>query len=172
MCRLTRGVFLRARKNVVLDSDPGATLGMGTKRSLTRKELLEAALNGSIEGLMDWKPVKRGVVFYIPAGTVHAIGAGVSLIEIQQKADVTYRVYDYARPHEIHLEDGVCVATAAPYSDPLQQRLDFGIDQLLVDGPLFRLRLTGNAGDMMPGSGPAIIVPIEATSRSRRAMAR
>lgn len=146
---------------LVLDAEPGATLGIGTLRPLGGADLRAAALNGEIEALMDWKPVQRGDFFYIPAGTVHAIGAGVSLIEIQQNADITYRLYDYGRPRELHLDDGVAVSKAAPYSHPLARRVDFAADQMLVDGPLFRVRLTGDPADSLPGSGPLIVVPVE-----------
>lgn len=146
---------------LVLDAEPGATLGIGTLQPLDAQQLRAAALDGSIEALMDWKPVQRGDFFYIPAGTVHAIGAGVSLIEIQQNADITYRLYDYGRPRELHLDDGVAVSRAAPYRHPLQQRVDFSVDQLLVDGPLFQVRLTGDVRESLPGSGPLIVVPVE-----------
>jgi mannose-6-phosphate isomerase len=75
----------------ILDAEPGATLGIGLKRPLNAEELRAAALDGSIEALMDWKPVKPGDFFFIPAGTVHAIGAGITLVEAQQNVDVTYR---------------------------------------------------------------------------------
>lgn len=146
---------------LVLDAEPGATLGIGTRRALTGEELRIASRDGSIEAMMDWKPVQRGDFFYIPAGTVHAIGAGVSLIEIQQNADITYRLFDYGRPRTLHLEEGVAVSKARPYSHRLQKRVDFSADQVLVDGPLFHVRLTGDARDTLPGSGPLIVVPIE-----------
>ncbi len=146
---------------LVLDADTDATLGIGTLRELSPDELRAAALDGSIEGLIDWKPVQRGDFFYIPAGTVHAIGAGVSLIEIQQNADITYRLYDYGRPRELHLDDGVAVSKAAPYYHPLQRKVDFAVDQTLVDGPLFAVRLTGNSKESLPGKGPLIVAPIE-----------
>lgn len=146
---------------LVLDAEPGATLGIGTLRPLSGDELRAASLNGEIEALMDWKPVSRGDFFYIPAGTVHAIGAGVSLIEIQQNADITYRLYDYGRPRELHLDDGVAVSKAAPYAHPSQKRIDFGVDQTLVDGPLFHVELRGVQGDPLPGNGPLIVVPVQ-----------
>lgn len=145
---------------LVLAAKPGATLGIGTTRALSAQELRAASQNGEIEALMDWKPVKHGDFFYIPAGTVHAIGAGVSLIEIQQNADITYRLYDYGRPRELHLDDGVAVSDARPYDDPLQKHVDFGVDQTLVDGPLFRLELRGGQGDTIAGTGPLIVTPV------------
>lgn len=102
----------------ILDAEPGATLGIGTVEPLSADALRAAALDGSIEALMDWKYVSAGDFFYIPAGTVHAIGPGLTLVEIQQNNDVTYRLYDYGRPRELHLEDGVAVSRAEPYTSP------------------------------------------------------
>lgn len=145
---------------LVLDAEPGATLGIGTKRNLDADTLRDAALSGEIEALMDWKPVKRGDFFYIPAGTVHAIGAGVSLIEVQQNADITYRLYDYGRPRELHLDDGVAVSRAAPYPPALHRQVDFATDQMLVNGPLFSLLLTGDATARLDGKGPLMVMPV------------
>lgn len=102
----------------VLDAAPDARLGIGMCQDLTSEELRAAALDGSIETLMEWKPVKSGSFYYIPAGTVHAIGGGVTLVEIQQNNDVTYRLYDYGRPRELHLDQGVAVSAAEPYGLP------------------------------------------------------
>jgi mannose-6-phosphate isomerase len=101
----------------VVDAEPDARIGIGTLRPLDAEELRAASLSGDIESLMDWKAVVPGSFFYIPAGTVHAIGAGVTLVEVQQYADITYRLYDYGRPRELHLDDGVAVSAATPYTD-------------------------------------------------------
>lgn len=100
---------------LVLAAEPGGTVGLGTVRPLDAEELRAAALDGSIEALLDWKPVKAGDFFYSPAGTVHAIGAGVTIIEVQQNVDLTYRLYDYGRPRELHLDDAVAVSEARPF---------------------------------------------------------
>jgi mannose-6-phosphate isomerase len=121
----------------IVDAQPGATLGIGTVRSLEKDELRAASLSGEIEGLMDWKPVRPGDYFYIPAGTVHAIGAGVTLVEVQQYADITYRIYDYGRPRDLHLDDGVAVANAVPYADARSGQAVGNAK--LVDGPHFQL---------------------------------
>src|SRR3954452_10336193 len=76
------------------------------------------------------------------SGTIHAIGAGISLLEFQQNADVTYRLYDYGRPRELHLDDGVEVASAQPFDDRLTQHLSGSERRTLVDGPHFTLVLT------------------------------
>ena len=102
----------------ILDAEPDARLGIGLTRELTPEALRAAALDGSIEALMDWKPVRAGSFYYIPAGTVHAIGGGVTLVEVQQNNDVTYRLYDYGRPRALHLEEAIAVSATAPYDLP------------------------------------------------------
>lgn len=149
----------------IVDAQPGAVLGMGTKQPLNADELRAASISGEIEQLMDWKPVKPGDYFYIPAGTVHAIGAGITLVEVQQYADITYRLYDYGRldkgkPRELHLDDGVAVSAATPYSDKRT-----GIAQgnmQLVDGPHFRLWhiSDGELPDNLIEGTPYWVVPI------------
>ena len=99
----------------ILDAEPDAVLGIGVKEPLSAEALRAAALDGSIEQLMDWKPVAKGSFYYIPAGTIHAIGGGLTLVEVQLNNDVTYRLYDYGRPRELHMDDGVAVAKAVPY---------------------------------------------------------
>ena len=124
---------------LILDGEPGATIGLGTRFPLSAQELRDAALDGSIEHLLEWRPVRAGDFYFVPAGTVHAIGAGVSLLEFQQNADVTYRLYDYGRPRELHLGDGVAVACAEPYPEALAQHLGDEDECTLVDGPHFSL---------------------------------
>ncbi len=149
----------------IVDAEPGAVLGMGTKHPLTPAELRAASLSGEIEALMDWKPVKAGDWFYIPAGTVHAIGAGITLVEVQQYADITYRLYDYGRldkgkARELHLDDGVAVSKAAPYADP---RCGFaGGSAQLIDGPYFGLwLLDGHDGGVpIPQAKRRWIIPL------------
>ena len=103
---------------LVLAAEPGAVIGIGLREAVAPDRLRAAALDGSIEDLVQWLPVSAGDFFYSPAGTVHAIGAGVSLIEVQQNVDVTYRLYDYGRGRDLHLEDGIAVAEPVPYVPP------------------------------------------------------
>jgi mannose-6-phosphate isomerase len=124
---------------VVVSAEPDARLGIGTKRPLNADELRAASISGEIEALMDWKPVQAGDYYYIPAGTVHAIGGGITLVEVQQYADITYRLYDYGRPRELHLDDGVAVSVAKPYDDLRSGRIGQGDLQNLCDGPHFTL---------------------------------
>ena len=143
----------------IVDAEPGAVLGMGTKQPLNDDQLRAASLSGEIEQLMDWKPVEAGDYFYIPAGTVHAIGAGITLVEVQQFADITYRLYDYGRPRELHLDDGVAVSDARPYAEQRSGNGKRGGQ--LVDGPHFRLWLLSDSDDgfTVPDSAQAWVVP-------------
>jgi mannose-6-phosphate isomerase len=99
----------------ILDAKPDAVLGLGLKKPVSVTKLKTAAILQEIEPLIDWKPVKKGDFFYVPAGTIHAIGAGISLVEIQQNVDITYRIYDYGRPRELHLDDAMAIAKLTPY---------------------------------------------------------
>ena len=123
----------------ILDAEPGASLALGFVREVSRNEIRASATDRSIVDLLDWKPVAPGDFFYVPAGTVHAIGAGISLLEFQQSSDVTYRLYDYGRPRELHLADGAAVARTSPYADPRSRKVDPSESAMLVDGPKFSL---------------------------------
>jgi mannose-6-phosphate isomerase len=144
----------------IVDAEPGAVLGIGTNRPLDSDELRAASLSGEIEQLMDWKPVKAGDYFYIPAGTVHAIGAGITLVEVQQYADITYRLYDYGRPRELHLDDGVAVSKAVPFADPRSGRAVS--NQQLVNGPHFRLWMVADAAGLatVPADAMRWVIPL------------
>lgn len=110
---------IRSGKNecwYILNADRGTKLGLGLQSIVSKDDLRSAAIDGSIESLLDWRPVEAGDFFYVPAGTIHAIGAGIALLEIQQNSDVTYRLYDYGRPRELHLEDGIDVALRRPHA--------------------------------------------------------
>ncbi len=123
----------------ILEAEPGATLGLGLTRAVDSEELRAAALDGSIEQLMDWRLVRAGDFVFVPSGTIHAIGAGISLLEFQQNADVTYRLYDYGRPRDLHLDEGMTVSNPAPFPEELVQHLSGSEGRKLVDGPHFVL---------------------------------
>ena len=125
--------FPRGKEEIwyIVDCEPGATLGIGLTRPLSPEAFREAASNGSLEKWIDWKPVKPGDCYYIPAGTVHAIGANITLVEIQQNVDVTYRLYDYGRLRELHIEDGLAVSCLQPYERNLLEA-PLGTDVRLI----------------------------------------
>jgi mannose-6-phosphate isomerase len=124
---------------IILDAEPDSALGLGTTRPLSGPELRAAALDGSLEALMDWKPVKAGDIVYLPAGTVHAIGAGITLIEVQQNVDLTYRLFDYGRPRELHLDEGVVVAKAEPFVNPVRPQILAPLVTRIVESKKFTI---------------------------------
>ena len=122
----------------ILRADPGAEIALGFKRAMTREEGVAAARSGAIVDLLRWIPVAAGETYFVPAGTVHAIGAGIALCEIQQQSDVTYRLYDYGRPRELHLEKGFSVSDLGPY-DGKRSKVRcpyFATDELAFTGRL------------------------------------
>lgn len=93
----------------VLDALPEASLVYGFKKQYTKEQIKTAILNNTLEDFLNIVPVCKGDFIFIPAGTVHAIGKGLRLLEIQQSCDTTYRLYDWGRDRELHVEKGVSV---------------------------------------------------------------
>lgn len=98
----------------ILSAVAGARVAVGLNYPRSAPELRSAITNGSIADIVHWRPVHQGDVISIPAGTIHAIGAGIVLAEIQQHSDATFRLFDYGRQRELHIENAVAVATAGP----------------------------------------------------------
>jgi mannose-6-phosphate isomerase len=98
----------------ILSAQPDAQIGAGLKHQVTAQQLRTSIQDGSIAELIHWRSVAAGDVIYIPAGTIHAIGAGIVLAEIQQRSDVTFRLFDYGRQRELHEDNGVAVAHPWP----------------------------------------------------------
>lgn len=107
----------------VVEADEGAGLYMGLERRANPDEFLAAVKDGSVENLLSFKEVKAGDVFFIPSGTIHAIGAGVVIFEIQQNSTLTYRLYDYMRRdkagnlRELHVEKAMSVCDLDVYKE-------------------------------------------------------
>lgn len=98
----------------VLRAEPGAQVAIGLREEITREQLGAASSTPAILGLLNWIPVSVGGSFFIPAGTIHAIGAGLVICEIQQISDATYRLYDYDRRRELHVEKAMDVSHLKP----------------------------------------------------------
>jgi mannose-6-phosphate isomerase len=96
----------------VLKADPGAKVGLGLKPGTTREDFAHAIEEVRAEELLNWMEVRPGEMIYVDAGTVHAIGPGVVLVETQQNSDTTYRLYDYGRPRELHVKQGLAALKA------------------------------------------------------------
>lgn len=154
---------------LVLSAEPGAQLAVGFKDRVSTRAMRAAALDGSIEGLLEWHDVGPGDFIYLTAGTVHAIGGGLSLIEVQQNSDITYRLYDYGRPRELHLDEGIAVADGCPHAAKLRRRLPERGSVALVEGPHFRLDRLDGPPDAATlgryGTGPLLVIPVDAHAR-------
>lgn len=120
----------------VVEAEPGAGILAGLRTRATEEQMRVAVADGTVESLLAFHPVRAGDVYFIPAGTVHAIGAGVTVYEIQQSSATTYRLYDYGRRdangnlRELHLEQALSVAVLAPYAgapDDAGDNVDEGI---------------------------------------------
>ena len=137
----------------ILDAQPGATISVGLERAMGVDELRARALDGSIERLVRKIEVQPGDFVSIPAGTIHAIGPGISLLEVQQNSDVTYRLYDYGRPRELHLDDAMRVVRCEPFDETLLTRAGEARGDYceLIDGPFFRVAKLSGTGTIPGG---------------------
>jgi mannose-6-phosphate isomerase len=116
----------------ILAAEPGAQIAAGFREEISPERLRASAISGEIEQLLAWHDARPGDTFFIPAGTVHAIGPGLVLCEIQENCDLTYRLYDYGRPRELHLDHAARVSLlgAAAARQPAREGV-------LVDCPYF-----------------------------------
>jgi mannose-6-phosphate isomerase len=115
----------------VLEAEPGAAVALGLKDGAGKEQVAAAIANGTMESLMEWVPVEVGDMLFVDAGTVHAIGPGVVLLETQQTSDVTYRLYDYGRPRELHLEKGLAVMKAKTQAGKVKPKEMNGFTRLI-----------------------------------------
>jgi mannose-6-phosphate isomerase len=132
----------------VLDAAPGAKVALGLSRRVTPAQLRAAVSDGSIVNLVAWRAVFPGDVISVPAGTVHAIGAGLVVAEIQQHSDVTFRLFDHGRGRELHVESAIAVADAGPVEPQAPPEPLSNERTILVSAPHFvleRINLPPNA---------------------------
>ncbi len=127
----------------ILACDPGACLYIGFRDGVTRAIYEAAVADGTVGELLNAVPVSPGDAYYIPAGTVHAIGDGITLAEIQQTSDITYRIFDWNRvdasgqPRELHTELAVDAIDFAAPVRRVTQRPPAGESALMVESPFF-----------------------------------
>ncbi len=148
---------------LVLAADADSTIALGTREVTSREALAAGALDGAIVDMVDWKPVKAGDVIYSAAGAVHAIGAGITLIEVQQNVDLTYRLYDYGRPRELHLDAGIAVSDPVPFVAPPIPGDVGGGRAILCEGGKFvleRWSWTGARTVTLPDEVTGWLVPV------------
>jgi mannose-6-phosphate isomerase len=107
----------------------GAQIGLGLRAGITREMFRMAIEANQAEHMLNWLDVKAGEMIYVDAGTVHAVGANAIFVETQQNCDITYRLYDYGRPRQLHLEDGMAAIrekTNAGWVEPQSVDLEDG----------------------------------------------
>jgi mannose-6-phosphate isomerase len=132
----------------ILSAAPGARIVLGLKKKLATRQLREAVNDGSIAGLVAWRTVLPGDVLFVPAGTIHAIGAGLVIAEIQQRSDATFRMFDFGRKRDLHIADAVAVADAGPADGSVKPKRLTDERTLLVSNPRFVLERI----ELPPGS--------------------
>lgn len=155
----------------VLSATPGAKVAVGPKQHLSASRLRAAIEDGSIAGLLRWQKVRQGDVVFVPAGTIHAIGAGVVLAEIQQNSDATFRIFDYGRGRELHVDDAMAVANAAPAEAQSAPRRLTDARTLLIASRYFvleRIALAARSGWDIKIADEAWLLVLEGDARVGR----
>jgi mannose-6-phosphate isomerase len=131
----------------VLRAEPGAQVALGLKPGVTLDEFRKSIEETRAEELLNWVDVLAGDMIYVAAGTVHTIGGGMVLVETQQTSDITYRLYDYGRPRELHIEKGLeavkldtnagkVIRGANDKSDVLVRSPFFQVEKIWLQEPL------------------------------------
>lgn len=121
----------------ILSAAPGAKIALGLKQPIAPRQLREAVDDGSIAGLVAWRTVLSGDAIFVPAGTIHAIGAGLVIAEMQQRSDATFRMFDFGRKRELHVANAIAVAAAVPADASLKAKRLTDERTLLVSNPHF-----------------------------------
>src|SRR5580658_5597228 len=122
----------------VLRAQPGAQVALGLKSGVTLDEFRRAIEETRAEDLLNWVDVFAGDMLYVAAGTVHTIGGGMILVETQQTSDVTYRLYDYGRPRELHIEEGLAATKLHTNAGKVLRRSS-DEPNVLVRSPFFQV---------------------------------
>jgi len=147
----------------ILQAGPDSVLGLGLTREVPADVLHSAAQDGSIMNLIDWKPVTAGDFFYVPAGTIHAIGPDITIIEVQQNNDVTFRLFDYGRDRPLHLDESLTVSHNRPYVKQSPPRPLNGATMMLheKDQPFSLQMMRSDEGAVTLPSGQCWFIPVE-----------
>ena len=132
----------------VLSAVPDAKVALGLSRRLTSRQLREAIDDGSISDLIVWHEVSAEDVIFVPAGTIHTIGAGLVIAELQQRSDATFRLFDPGRQRELHIESAIVVADTGPANFQINPNQLTAERRLLVSSPQFMFERI----DLLPNS--------------------
>ena len=121
-----------------LSAAPGAQVGLGFKSGVSRAQVESAIHAKNMEQLLNWIPVAAGDMIYVDAGTVHAIGPDCVMLETQQNSDTTYRLYDYGRPRQLHIERGLEAMKEVTRAGKVKSRKSDG-REVLISSPSFEV---------------------------------
>jgi mannose-6-phosphate isomerase len=121
-----------------LGAEPRASVALGLKPGVTDEQVRKAIEDATLEDLLVYLPFSKGEMIFVDAGTVHAIGPGSVILETQQNSDVTYRLYDYGRPRELHIERSLEAMRASTRAGKVPARVD-GNHITLIDEHYFRV---------------------------------
>ena len=151
----------------VLEAEPDAAIALGLREGASPDAVREAIAQGTLEELMQWVPVDVGDMVFVDAGTVHAIGPGVVLLETQQTCDITFRMYDYGRPRELHVEQALKVMRTGTDAGKVAAREMNGFTRLIEQKYFTVDRYDVAAGDAttMDGGVPTCLVALRGTAQ-------
>jgi len=138
-----------------LDAQPGAQVALGLRDGVTPEQIRAAVADQSLESLLDMIPVEKGDMLFVEAGTVHAMGPGVVILETQQTSDLTYRLYDYGSGRELHLEKSFAAMrlhTRAGKVPPLPMNGH----SILIEERYFRIE----RWPITPGTASSLVTPV------------
>lgn len=141
----------------ILSAAEGAKVAVGLKRQLPASQLRAAIEDGTIADLVQWHSVQKDDVILVPAGTIHALGAGLVAAEIQQRSDATFRLFDYGRSRPLDIENAIAVAKGGPPPCQFAPRHLTDARALLVASPHFVLERI----DLLPKSNWELRVDCE-----------
>jgi mannose-6-phosphate isomerase len=155
----------------ILSATPGARIVLGLKKQLAPRQLREAVNDGSIAALVAWRTVLPGDVVLIPAGTIHAIGAGLVIVEVQQRSDATFRMFDFGRKRDLHIADAVAVADAGPADGSVKPKRLTDERTLLVSNPHFvfeRIELAPGSAIRLDADRETWLLVVSGSARADR----
>jgi mannose-6-phosphate isomerase len=156
---------------VILAAQPGAELVLGWSRSTSREEYERRVRDGTLGEILRRVPVKPNDAFYLPAGTLHAIGAGIQLFETQQASDLTYRIFDWNRvgpdgkPRPLHVERAADVLDFGAGTQGPTRHLHYQVDGIASEAyvgdrrfVVERIEVSGDGGVLRPDGEPLIVM--------------
>jgi mannose-6-phosphate isomerase len=151
-----------------LSAEPDTKVALGLEPGVTAEQVREAIEEQTLEKLLHWEPLRAGEMIYVDAGTVHAIWPGAVILETQQTSDTTFRLYDYGRPRELHVDQSLQAMrlhTEAGRTEPVEEdgrtvlvdKTYFRVERWKLDGAEAAERLAAACAQGCAGQDPALL---------------